>query len=496
MDWNNEKFLTNDLLTTPQPELGTILVTGATGYVGGRLVPELLHRGYKVRVMTRVSVEDINEQWPEVEAVVADALKPAQLETALDGVHTAYYLIHALLLGEKKFEVVDVQAAINFRNVAEAKGVKRIIYLGGLGDTNAPLSPHLRSRIQVAEELKKGAVKTTVLRAAIIIGSGSASYEILKNLVKRSPVFFMPFWARTKCQPISIRNLINTLIGCLETEETAGNSYDIGGKEILTYEKMIRILADLQNKKKIILYTSFSHIGFYSYIASLLTPVPAAIIRSLMASTKNEVICRNKEELPDTLYRPISYLEALLRAMTREEQDDVSSRWSDQYPRAHELAIKLQELNDPPKYISSYSLETEKEAADLFKSFSKIGGEDGWFHANWMWRARGLVDRLIFGVGDARGRRSRTSLRVNDVVGFWRVEGKRQNSRLLLRAEMKVPGMAWLEFSIKKAGEKNRLIVTAYFEPKGIPGIIYWYNFLPFHYFIFTKMIKQIEQRA
>ncbi len=496
MNWNSEKFLTDDLLTTPKPELGTILVTGATGYVGGRLIPELLHRGYRVRVMTRVAVEDVEEQWPGVEVVAADALNIDQLQQALQGVHTAYYLLHALLLGEKKFESVDVQAAVNFRNIAEKCGVQRIIYLGGLGDVKAPLSPHLRSRIQVADELQKGAVKTTVLRAAIIIGSGSASYEIIKNLVKRSPVFFMPFWAHTKCQPISIRNLVNTLIGCLETDETAGKSYDIGGAEILTYEEMIRILAELQNKKKFFFNTRFSHIGFYSYIASLLTPVPAAIIRSLMASTVNEVVCRNNDVLPDTLYHPISYKEALLRAMTREEQDDVRTRWSDQYPRAHELAIKLKELEKPPTYISSYSLISQKNESALFQSVCKIGGDDGWFHANWMWRARGMVDRLIFGVGDARGRRSRSNLRVNDVVGFWRVEGKRQNSRLLLRAEMKLPGKAWLEFNIKKAGDKNRLIVTAYFEPQGLPGKIYWYNFLPFHYFIFTNLIKQIDRRA
>ena len=354
----------------------------------------------------------------------------------------------------------------------------------------------MRSRLRVAQELQDGKVQTTVLRAAIIIGSGSASYEIIKNLVKHSPVFFMPFWARTKCQPISIRNLVNTLIGCLETDETAGNSYDIGGTEILTYEEMIRILAELQNKKKFFFHTKFSHIGVYSYVASLLTPVPAAIIRSLMASTVNEVICRNNNTLPDTLYHPISYKEGLLRAMTREEQDEVHTRWSDQYPRAHELAIKLQELEKPPTYISSYSLLSEKDAASLFKSVCTIGGEDGWFHANWMWRARGMVDRLIFGVGDARGRRLRTNLRVNDVVGFWRVEGKRQNSRLLLRAEMKLPGKAWLEFNIKKNEGKNRLIVTAYFEPSGLFGKIYWYNFLPFHYFIFTNLIKQIDRRA
>lgn len=494
--WHDDEFLCTNLLTTPKQELGTILVTGATGYVGGLLVPELLHRGYRVRVMTRGSGEACRERWPNTEVVVADALDPPQLDAALSGIHTAYYLIHSLLLGPKVFASADLRAARNFRIAAEKAGIKRIIYLGALGDMEAQLSRHLKSRKQVAEELRSGPVPVTVLRAAIIIGSGSASYEILHNLIIRSPFFLMPFWARTRSQPIGIRNLINILVGVLETTETIGKSYDVGGKEILTYESMLRIMAQVMGKKRYFFKTSFANTHIYAYIASLITPVPATIIRSLMQSCYNEVICKPENLPPAQMYKPIGYREALLKAMSRIEQDKVHTRWTDEYPRAHELAIKLHELLPPPYYISKYHIFTEKSASALFKSISQIGGKDGWFHANWMWRLRGFLDQILMGVGSARGRRSASSLRVNDVVGFWRVEALNKNRLLLLRAEMKLPGLAWLEFKIEANKRGNRLNVTAYFEPNGLPGKLYWYNFLPFHRFIFTNLLKQIVQRS
>ncbi|MBK5100883.1 MAG: SDR family oxidoreductase [Desulfobacteraceae bacterium] len=494
MKWDNEDLFCHDLPSHPQPEIGKVLVTGATGYIGGRLVPELLSRGYLVRVMVRAISPEQGELWPEAEIVAADALEMKSLKGALEGIHTAYYLIHSLLLGQKRFEAADIRAAINFRKAAEEQEVKRIIYLGGLGDTQTNLSAHLKSRAMVAHELWRGKVPTTVLRASIIIGSGSASYEIIQHLVKKAPVLFIPKWARTKCQPIGIRDVIKYLVGVLEVSETSGRSFDIGGRDILTYEMMLKILAQLHGKKRLFISSPYSWLPFFAYLASLLSPVPAPIIRCLMEGVKNQVICQNdtiKDVLP---FQPITYREALLRAMSREEQDKVYTRWSDAYPPAHELAIKLGELEETPSYTSGSSLLTEKNASSLFCSICKIGGKEGWFHSSWLWRLRGMVDRILMGVGTSRGRKNISGLRINDVIDFWRVEDLQYDERLLLRAEMKLPGRAWLEFRIDKGRHKNRFSVKAYYQPRGIFGKIYWYIFLPFHNFIFNDLIKQIDQ--
>jgi uncharacterized protein YbjT (DUF2867 family) len=476
--------------------MGKILVTGATGYIGGRLVPELLARGYRVRVMVRAASEEFKDRWPGAEIVVADALNGDSLRTALQGIHAAYYLIHSLLLGHKEFESKETQAAENFRQAAEAEGVARIIYLGALGDVRASLSPHLRSRMQVAQELARGSVSTTVLRAAIIIGSGSASYEIIEHLVKNLPAFFVPRWAQTRCQPIAVRDVIKYLVGVLETPETWGKSFDIGGQDVLTYKEMLAIFASLLGKRRLFVPCPLCNIGFFAYFASLLTPVPAPIIRCLMEGITNTVVCQNDDITRVLGFRPLGYREALVRALSREEQDKVHTRWSDAYPPAHELAIKLQEIHEPVRYRSSYSLLTGKAAPVLFRSICRIGGREGWFYSNWLWRLRGMIDRLLMGVGSARGRRSSSDLRVGDVIDFWRVENLKPDASLLLRAEMKLPGRAWLQFNIDPETGGNRLAVNAYYQPAGVFGKPYWYVFLPFHFFIFQNLIKEIEKRA
>ncbi|MHC4445323.1 MAG: SDR family oxidoreductase [Planctomycetota bacterium] len=498
--WAEEDLFCHDLPSVPQPEIGKILVTGASGYIGGRLVPELLARGYRVRVMVRAISPEYCQRWPKAEIIEADALHMPRLIEGLKGVHTAYYLIHSLHLGPKEFKEADLHAAENFRKAAEMNNVKRLIYLGGLGNIDTRLSDHLRNRIEVADELRQGTIPVTTLRAAVIIGSGSASYEIIHHLVKKVPVIPIPYWAKTKCQPLAIRDVIKYLVGVLEIPETAGKTFDIGGKDILTYESMLKILDEMMGrmlgKNRFFFYCPLSFIGIYSYIISLLTPVPANTTYCLMESLKNAVVCRDNTIEQYLPFVTLSYQEAILRAMSREERDIVYTRWSDAYPPGHEFAIKLHELKAPPPYATSYSLVTHKTASSLFNSICRIGGKRGWLHSNWMWRLRGLFDRLLLGVGSSRGRKSYSSLQTGDVIDFWRVEDIQPNQRLLLRAEMKLPGKAWLEFAIHDHGDSRQLSINAYYDTNRLWGKLYWYIFLPFHWLIFGGLITQIDKRS
>lgn len=494
--WEEKDLFCKDLPSEFQPKIGKVLVTGASGYIGGRLVPELLTRGYQVRVMVRAFSPEYCQIWPNAEVVVADALQIDCLKTALQDIDTAYYLIHSLALGPEKFASADIQTAINFRKIAEEMRIKRIIYLGGLGDIRSDLSSHLRSRAEVAAELKKGKAPVTVLRAAVIVGSGSASYEIIQHLVRKSHILLIPPWAKNRCQPIAVRDVVKYLVGVLEKAETTGKSFDIGGRDILTYEEMLKILGGLLQKKMICISVPFSNIPIYAYLTSLVTPVPAAITESLMEGLKNEVICQEEAIKSFLPFKPLSYKEAIIKAMSREEQDRVHTRWSDAYPPAHELALKLYELKMGARYTASYSLMTKKSAVSLFKSFCKVGGKGGWFRSNWLWRLRGSIDRILLGVGSARGRRSYSSLKINDVIDFWRIEDIEANKALLLRAEMKLPGQAWLEFYIQDKGLERILSVKAYYDTHSILGKAYWYFCLPFHCFIFHNLIKEIERRS
>ncbi len=484
------------LSSRPQPKLGKVLVTGATGYIGGQLVPSLLARGYQVRVMVRAPSPEYRERWDKAEIVVAEALDDRQVDSAMEGIDTAYFLIHSLLLGPDKLESTEISMAINFRKAAEKRGVRRIIYLGGLGDEQGIRSAHLKSRMAVADELQRGRVPVTILRAAVIIGAGSASYEILHHLVRRLPFIPIPSWANTPCQPIGIRDVILYLIGVLETPDTRGQSYDIGGPDILSYKDMIRLMAETQGLKRWLVPFPPLPLRITSYIVSLLTPVPHAITWCLMEGVVNKVVCRNNTIRTVIPFEPLPYRKALLLAMTRDEQDRIHTRWSDAYPPAWELAIKLHELTSPPRYTAEYSLLTEKNVGALFHSICRIGGDEGWFDSNWLWRLRGLLDRLFMGGGTSRGRRNQIELLLNYVVDFWRVEKLEENTMLLLRAEMKLPGLAWLRFSIDPVEHQRRLRVNAYFETDSAWGVLYWYACLPFHCFIFKNLIRSIEKRS
>lgn len=494
MEWTNSSYFCDDLQTFPTPQMGTILVTGATGYIGGRLVPELINRGYKVRVMVRKLSPEQVALWPAAEIVEADALDLGELIPALQNIHSAYYLLHSMLMGHEQFEKAESRAALNFRVAAERAGIKRIIYLGGLGDTTMSLSKHLRSRMKVAEELRNGTIPVTILRAAVIIGSGSASFEILDHLVRKMSLMILPASANSRCQPISIRDVIKYLVGVLEVPSTSGKSFDIGGDKIYTYKEMLRLYSRMLNRRMVFIPTPFRIINFVSYLVSILTPVPAPIVLCLMQSLKHDVIVQNNS-IKDYLNFPnVNYKVALLRAINREEQDKLSTRWSDAYPPAHDLAIKLEEINHAELYKNTYSILTQKSSSRLFEAICTIGGKNGWFNSNFLWKARGLIDKLLMGVGTGRGRKTKSSLQINDVLDFWRVEKLIQDQRILLRAEMKLPGKAWLEFQIENVSMNNQLTIKAYFLPKGILGHLYWYIFLPFHYYIFYDIIKNLAK--
>ncbi|MFC2111283.1 SDR family oxidoreductase [Bacteroidota bacterium] len=495
MTFDLDKPYCNDLQMEARTDIGKIFVSGATGYIGGRLVYELKQRGYEVKALVRAELTTEDERFLGVEIVVGDALDYESLKNSMEGTKIAYYLMHSLLLGPKEFEAAEIKAASNFRRAAEENSIDRIIYLGGLGDKNENLSKHLSSRLKVADELIKGKIPVTVLRAAIIIGSGSASYEIVKNIVKNAPIILLPKWTRTLCQPIGIRDVIKYLVGCMELDETAGKSYDIGCENIYSYEDVLKIAAELLHKKRIYIKFFISAPYLYSYLVSLFTPVPARIIFALIIGGRNNVICQNNDIKEILKFETLTYFEAIVFALNREEQDKIRTRWTDSYPPSHELAIKLHEL-DIARFTSTYSLLTKKDFSDIYESICKVGGPDGWYHNNWMWRLRGMIDIILLGVGASRGRRSYSTIRINDVIGFWRIEDLKRNERLLLRAEMKLPGKAWLEFKLDKFEEENKLTVSAYFHHKGLFGRIYWYIFLPFHYIIFKKLIKDIESRS
>jgi uncharacterized protein YbjT (DUF2867 family) len=391
----------------------------------------------------------------------------------LNGVRVAYYLIHSMMLGPRSFSNSDLQAAHNFTQAAQAAGLERIIYLGGLGERQTDLSEHLRNRIEVAETLRRGKVPVTILRAAIILGSGSASYEIMQHLISVLPLIPIPKWANSRCQPIAVRDVMKYLIGAIEVPATTGNEFDIGGVEIMSYKQMLDRLARLLNRRIPLVRSPLSNPRIYGYLVSLLTPVPAPIVNCLMESLRNDVVCQDERIRSFLPFKTMSFEEAIKAAIAKLQMDTVETRWSDAYPPGYEDVPHLDELEHRPRFIATYSLVTTKLPEALFRSFCRVGGDNGWFRNNWMWRLRGFIDRMLMGVGDRRGRKHHSFVELGEVIDFWRVEDLSENQRLLLRAEMKIPGQAWLEFKIVPAVQKRGLVVCAYFAPRGFLGSFY-----------------------
>lgn len=469
-----------------------ILVAGASGYVGSRLVPRLLQKGYAVRCLARNPEKLKSRAWEGVEIVSGDVLKPETLLPALQGVDTAYYLVHAMG-NSGDFSERDALSAGNFAQAAKTAGVRRIIYLGGLGDHGETLSEHLRSRQEVGAMLGETGIPVTELRASIIIGSGSASFEIIRDLVKKLPLMITPRWVNSRCQPIAIRDVLNYLTGALEEPRTAGNIYDIGGEEILTYADMMRLVAEVLGKKLYILHVPVLTPRLSAYWLNLVTAVPMSIAFPLVEGLRNDTICRDRrirEILPISL---TPFKEAAARALASEKQAHVESRWTEAttYEPAETAGASFRILKD------EQVISTNAAPAQVFQCFQRIGGNTGWYYADWAWKFRGIIDRLIGGVGMRRGRRHPVELRVGDALDFWRVEEIQPGRSLKLRAEMKVPGVAWLEFKVAESGAgKSVFTQTASFKPANWLGVAYWYAMMPMHFLIFRNMAKRIVQAA
>ncbi|BDE06587.1 NAD(P)-dependent oxidoreductase [Vulcanimicrobium alpinum] len=474
-----------------------ILVTGATGYIGGRLVPELLAAGHDVRCFVRDPAR-LLDRFPGVEVVGGDVFDDDSVRAAMTGCDTAYYLVHSMSDDRHDFRQRDRDAARRFGAHARAAGLARIIYLGGLGEERPrrALSKHLRSRHEVGEELRAGGVPVIEFRAAIIVGSGSISFEMLRYLTERLPVMIAPKWVRTRCQPIAVRDVITYLVAALTLPPDRGRIVGIGGADVLPYCDMMLRYARLRGLARRIVVVPFFSPRLSSYWIHFVTPIPSPIARPLVEGLFNEVVVREpsaRELFPAIC--PIGYDEAVRRALDRYASTGPATTWFDAFDvRAlpGEFAGSEQGM-----LIDRRERVAHASATALFRVFTSLGGTKGWLYADWLWELRGVMDRMVGGIGTRRGRRSATELRVGDAVDFWRVEAYRPPSLLRLRAEMKLPGHAWLQFeAIANDDGTTSLRQTAFFDPRGILGFLYWYSVMPFHGFIFANLATRIVREA
>jgi uncharacterized protein YbjT (DUF2867 family) len=474
-----------------------LLVTGATGYVGGRLVPRLLAEGHQVRVLVRDPARLQGRPWREqVEVFQGDVLEPGTLEGAMTGVEGAYYLIHSMS-GAADFHQRDLLAARQFGQAARAAGVQRIIYLGGLGDPDADLSEHLHSRQQTGQALQEAGVPVTELRAAIIVGAGSASFEMIRNLTERIPVMICPRWVYTRVQPIAIDDVLAYLVAALETPQSSGQIVEIGGTDVLTYGDMMMGYAEVRGLRRLMLAVPVLTPRLSSYWVHWMTPIPAAIARPLIDGLRNEVIVRDdkaRQLFPHV--QPVSYQSAVERALESLHAGQVETAWSDALATSQgdvaPVALTLQD----GMIIERRQLPVSAPPEVVYRMISRVGGDRGWY-MNWSWRLRGELDRLVGGVGFRRGRRDPDDVRVGDALDFWRVEAVEPGRLLRLRAEMKLPGLAWLQLETEPLDEGNsRLVQTAFFAPKGLLGLLYWYALYPIHGLIFSGLIRQFARQA
>ncbi|GGW99156.1 NAD(P)-dependent oxidoreductase [Streptomyces malachitofuscus] len=482
------------------------LVTGASGYIGGRLVPDLLEAGHRVRCLARSPGKLRDHPWaPDVETVRGDVTDAASVAAAMDGIDVAYYLVHALGTGAR-FEDTDRRAAEVFAAQAHAAGVGRIVYLGGLTPRGVPersLSPHLRSRAEVGRIFLDAPVPATVLRAAVVIGSGSASFEMLRYLTERLPVMVTPSWVHTRTQPVAVRDVLRYLVGAATMPADVDRAFDIGGPDVLTYRDMMRRYAAVAGlRRRVIIPVPVLTPGLSSHWVGLVTPVPASIARPLTESLRHEVVCHEHDiarYVADPPGRPLPFDTALALALRRVREAQVATRWSS----AASPGAPSDPLPTDPDWAGGSLYRDERQRPvdasqqALWKVIEGIGGDTGWYSFSLAWAVRGRLDRIVGGVGLRRGRRDAERLRVGDSLDFWRVEEIERGRLLRLRAEMRLPGLAWLEMRAETDAEgRTRYRQRALFHPKGLLGHAYWWAVSPFHALVFGGMARNIARAA
>ena len=478
-----------------------VLVTGASGYVGGRLVRALLADGLDVRVLVRDARKIQDLSWStQVEVVQGNAMNLDDVRAALKGVHTAFYLLHSIGVGPD-FDAIEEKMAKIFADAAEQAEISQIVYLGGIAN-DKKMSKHLSSRAHTGEVLASGKVPVMELRAGIIIGSGSASFEMLRHLTHRLPIMTTPKWVSNRTHPIAIRDVLWYLTHAAELEKPVSGIFDIGGAEVLSYAQMMQKFAKLSGlRKRVIIRVPVLSPRLSSLWIGLVTPVPTQLARPLVGSLINEVVADPNKSIDSLIPRPpqglIDVSTAIELALTRTNENQVETRWSD----ATAPTAPWQKAQGDPSWAGeSMYFDRRETLADaplekIWESIEEIGGERGWYGADFLWYLRGLLDRLVGGVGLRRGRRDPKTLRVGESLDFWRVEAIEKSGderKLRLYAEMILPGKAWLEFRIKRVGEKTEIIQEASFAPRGLGGQIYWYVILPFHAFVFPTMLRNI----
>ncbi|MCG9791030.1 SDR family oxidoreductase [Flavobacterium algicola] len=469
-----------------------ILLTGATGYIGKRILPALIEAGHEVICCVR----DARRFNPpasiksKISIIEIDLLSPKSLEKIPADIDGAYYLVHSMS-ASSDYETLEKQSAINFCKALDKTNVQHVIYLSGIVN-ESELSPHLSSRKNVEEILAKGRYHFTALRAGIIIGSGSASFEIIRDLVEKLPFMITPKWLMTKCQPIGVTDVILFLTKTIFNPKTFDQNFDIGGPDILTYKEMLLEFADVRNLKRSIVIVPVMTPKLSSYWLYFVTSTSYRLASALVDSMKIEVVCRNHDLNNILGIEALTYRESLKKAFLKIDSNSIISSWKDAYVSSGNTMAISDFINVPTHgcFIDRRKKAIINREATINKIWS-IGGVNGWYYGNWLWKSRGFMDKIVGGVGLRRGRTNVNALNVGDALDFWRIlYADKEEGRLLLYAEMKLPGEAWLEFKI----EDNKLTQTATFRPLGLAGRLYWYAVLPFHGFIFEGMLNALTK--